>query len=398
MEQPRLGTQRIDSLDLIRGIAICGLAPINILDFASPDDYYFTPGDLQGLELGLWVGVLVFGMGKFISLFSLLFGAGIILQTQRSDLAQEDTTRAYLPRLGWLFFFGMLHAYLIWYGDILVGYAITGFLVFWFRKWSAKTLATVGGLVYVAYSLLLVAVIAGLAIFVESGEFWSALSGDEMAAEGEWDPEDPSGSWIQQLPGRSLIAFCVQLIGIPFLIIPINGSLMLIGMAILKSGFFTGTWKPTHYRTIMAVGLGLGVGLSVIGLFLTARDGWETRAFALHCGWFLAATPFLVGGYATTIVLWSQTSLFDGLKNGFRALGRMAFTNYIGQSVIFHLLFYGTGFGLRGQLGFGMVMLVPVAVWIVQMAASTLWLRSFRFGPLEWIWRCLSHRKRLPIR
>ncbi|MEM1296980.1 MAG: DUF418 domain-containing protein [Verrucomicrobiota bacterium] len=398
MEQPRLGTERINSIDLIRGIAICGLAPINILDFASPDDYYLTPGDLRGSDLGLWVAVFIFGMGKFISLFSVLFGAGIVLQTQRSDLAGKDTARRYLPRLAWLFLFGMLHAYLIWYGDILVGYAITGFLVFWFRKWSAGRLLTVGGLIYVGYSLLLIAAITCLAIFVESDEFWNLLSESGAGDGEEWDPTDPTGTWLQQLPGRSLIALCVQIIAIPFLIIPINGGLMLIGMAALKSGFFEGSWKPSRYRLTLFLGLGLGLCLSAIGLILTAMGGWEFRTFTLHSGWLMAATPLLVCGYAAAAVLWSRASILGWLQNGFRALGRMAFTNYIGQSVIFHLLFYGTGFGLRGQLSFTMVMLVPLAVWVFQIIASTLWFRVFRFGPLEWIWRCLTYRTWLPIR
>jgi uncharacterized protein len=105
--------QRIEALDLIRGIAICGLAPINILDFATPDDWMFAPSDFSGIDLGLWMLVSVAGMGKFVSLFSILFGASMILQTCNLEARGRPVARGYLPRLGWLWLFGMLHGYLI---------------------------------------------------------------------------------------------------------------------------------------------------------------------------------------------------------------------------------------------------------------------------------------------
>ncbi len=257
---------------------MCGLAAINILDFAAPYDYSLTPAGLGLVGFGLWILLYIFGMGKFYSLFSLLFGAGMVLQTRQIDQAGGKTFAAYFPRLGWLFVFGMLHAYLIWYGDILVAYAITGLVVFWCRQWSPKRLVLVGSLVL------------GAAIV-----FWAVI-------------------------------------------------LVIIGLVMDSAG----------WREFFAEDEGIG---------------WDFEDMSV--GW---------------------------LQGGLRSVGRMAFSNYIGQSLIFHLLFYGTGLGMYGQLDLCTVMLFPPVIWLLQIAVSVIWLRYFKFGPLEWLWRSLSYGKRLPLR
>ena len=381
---------RIEALDLIRGIAICGLVPINILDFASSEDWYFAPANLKDSEIWLWAFLSTFGFGKFVSLFSILFGASMILQTNKIEQLGLPVVKSYLPRLGWLWFFGMLHAYLIWYGDILVGYAITGFVVLWFRNLSARTLGIVGWGVHFFLALFWSILLWMIFMAGFGDEIESALTETEADQGTFWDLATFSGSWIEQMPLRATFAVLTQLFGIPFVILPSCGSLMLIGMSLYKNGFFEYRWKKNSYRISLAIGFAVGIGLGLVGVLLSYRDGWNYASLIKHAPFGLLATPFLAFAYATTLVIWAQSSLLGWLQPGIKALGRMAFSNYIGQSLIFSLIFYGHGLGMRGQLSLSEVVMICPLVWIFQITISSIWLRYFRTGPLEGIWRRLA--------
>lgn len=393
-EGPRFGDQRIYSLDLIRGVAICGLAPINILDFASPEDLYLIPPDEKGFGIWIWAVVNQFAAGKFISLFSLLFGAGIILQTREIDSKLGSTASMYLPRLGWLWVLGMLHAYLIWYGDILVPYALTGFVIFWCRKWSARSQAIVGLLVHFLFIITISGLIVAVALMVPDLEGWSSEEEDL----GVLDPANMGKGWIEQMPMRASVVLLIHLIGIPVFFLPFTGSLMLLGMALLKSGFFEGTWSRISYLYCLIPSLAIGLIVGAVGLFFNWRSEWDPNTILFHTIWTVLVTPCLVFAYAILLVGWSGKSTLGWLQAGFRAIGKMALSNYIGQSLIFSLIFYGHGFDYYGKLSFSQIIMIPLAVWVVQMIFSVFWLERFQFGPLEWVWRCLSYRKRLPLR
>jgi uncharacterized protein len=141
---PLIERNRVEALDLVRGIAVCGLVPINSIDFGFSSMLLIYPLDLAGADLTLWMLVMGLGAGKFATLFASLFGAGMILFCGRAEASGRSAASRYLPRLAWLFVFGILHAYLIWHGDILVSYAVTGFVLFWCRNWSAKVFLIIG--------------------------------------------------------------------------------------------------------------------------------------------------------------------------------------------------------------------------------------------------------------
>lgn len=387
---------RIDSLDLIRGVAVCGLAPINILDFASPDDWLFSPVGFDRTDLVLWNLVSVFGMGKFVSLFSILFGASMVLQVDKLKSNSLPIAKTYLPRLGWLWVFGMLHSYLIWYGDILVGYAVTGFVVFWCAKWPAKLQGILGWGIHCFCLLLLAA--SAILISVLGAYEWMDSPWTETEGGTIWDPNVLKRTWIYQMPYRATVAALMHFIAIPFFILPMCGSLMLIGMSLYKSGFFELKWKKRRYYIVILSSVVLGGGASAIGVYLKGRADWTETAIFKHYSWDILVTPLAAAGYASIMVLWSGTRVFNWLQSAFKAIGRMAFSNYIGQSIIFSLIFYGHGLGYYGKLPLHEVLMICPAVWIVQMIFSALWLHYLRSGPLEWGWRSLIARRRLPLR
>ena len=264
-------SQRINSLDLIRGVAICGLAPINIQDFATPDNWLFAPEHVSGPDTTLWIAVATLGFGKFITLFSVLFGASMTLQTRALESRSQSAVRSYLPRLGWLWLFGMLHAYFVWWGDILVGYAVTGFLVFWCRNWSAKNLAILGGSIYIAAWLILTAIIA--VIFVSGKVEFLDLAYPAEEESAFWDFAVFTGPWWEQMPLRAAVTLSLHLVVTPLITVPFCGSLMLLGMSLYKSGFFESKWKDVTYRWTFLLSIFLGFGVSLVGMWLTYRDG-----------------------------------------------------------------------------------------------------------------------------
>lgn len=207
---------------MIRGVALCGLVPINILDFAPREDLFMSSAGLEGFELGLWFFVHLFGSGKFISIFAMLFGAGILLATAKADAAGEPVAGKYLKRLGWLGIFGLLHAYLIWHGDILVAYAVTGFVLFWCRKWKAKVHFLLGILMLGVFAAVVLAI--AILLLLLAPELDMTRMEEEWNADLDQQVEALRGNWLEQMPIRALYAFAIQLLGIPLLVFWIAGG------------------------------------------------------------------------------------------------------------------------------------------------------------------------------
>lgn len=392
MNSPTLATQRIESLDLVRGFALCGLVLINGIDFGFGSTQLIYPLDYSEPDRALWAVVMGLGCGKFVTLFSALFGAGMLLFCERIEASGRRAASVYLPRLGWLLLFGMLHAYLLWHGDILVTYALTGFVLFWCRNWSAKVFAIIGGVL--AAMFVIPTVLGAVAShFVDFSQFSEGANGimDSIRAEEEKETEALTRSWGEQMKVRALYAFVVQLLGIPLYLFWFAAMNMCFGMALFKSGFFTGGWSRDRVRKwtaiTMAAGLPLTLGGYAVFAFVTPSPVpllWSYTAL-------LAGMPLVAFGYAGLGVMWSERGDPGFLRRGLVAVGRMAFTNYIAQSVVLGLIYYGHGLGLRGQLDFREALLIVPAVWLAQMFVSVWWLKRFRFGPLEWLWRRLTY-------
>jgi uncharacterized protein len=303
---PLLERNRVEALDLVRGIAVCGLVPINSIDFGFSSMLLLYPLDLAGADRTLWMLVMGLGAGKFATLFASLFGAGMILFCGRAETSGRSAASRYLPRLAWLFVIGLLHAYLIWHGDILVSYAVTGFVLFWCRNWSAKVFFFIGSalLFTFVFPLVVGAVICHL-VDIPVMEEWSELAA-AVRSEGVKETAALTGSWVEQMKFRAVYAFFIHLLGIPLYLFWLVAMFMCFGIALMKSGFFTGGW--TDRRLIKTTGL-----LLVVGLPLTL-GGYAVFAYIpptpVRLLWAYTATftgmPLVAYGYAGLGVMWSR--------------------------------------------------------------------------------------------
>jgi uncharacterized protein len=392
VSSPTLATQRIESLDLIRGIAVCGLVAINSIEFGFGAMQLIYPLDIPESDRALWGLVMGLGAGKFATLFSALFAAGMLLFCERVEASGRSAASVYFPRLGWLLLFGILHAYLIWHGDILVTYALTGFVLFWCRKWSAKLFLIVGSALMLTTiaPLMMTAAISHFFDFSQFDVDWGKLV-ESFQAEEKAEMEALRGSWVEQMKTRALYAFFTHLFGIPFYLFWFAAMMMCFGMYFMKSGFFQGDWPQGRLRKTTLVLLSTGLPLTVggYGLFALAEPSPPLLLWAYTA--LSAGLPLVAFGYAGLGVMWSQRGEPGFLRRGFIAVGRMAFTNYISQSVILGLIYYGHGLGLNRQIEFREAMMIVPAVWIAQMIVSSLWLSRFQYGPLEWLWRRLTY-------
>ncbi len=388
---------RIKTLDVLRGFAVLGILAVNAAYFAAPWQTGFDPTlpplAIDQTTLWSWFVMHVFFEFKCITLFSILFGASIyMVGGERSDKERGAVLRR---RLLWLLVFGLIHALLIWYGDILVTYAITGFLVLLARSWRPRTLLTVGITLYLVSVALqgFLAVLFGIVPAEKIAEIQA-----EISAAFALPPEDFARmkaayqgglvSALQENAGTWLTFIANAVFG---LVIRTAG-VMMIGMALFKMGFLSGNAPKWLYGLMLAIG---AVALAIIAW--QAWLNWEARFDLMHMtsrGQFpnTALSIFGTLGYASLLVL-----LVKGgarfITEPLAAVGRMAFTNYITQSFIMTTIFYGgRGFGLWGEVDRPTLWVIVLGVWALQLIWSPLWLSRFQMGPLEWIWRRLSYR------
>jgi uncharacterized protein len=297
--------------------------------------------------------------------------------------------------MGWLLLFGLLHAYLLWCGDILVMYAVCGLLVYLFRKRRPRT-------------LLIVAVLSlsVLPFFLVRGGRWASHAPAAQLQElsDNWKPPAPEvarqvaayrGSWLTQMTYRVPQALQMEAPGYLFRLF----GLMLTGMALFKLGFFSGRLSPTLYLALIGMALLVGIPITLYGVQLDFAHDWDDDFSVFYGRLYNYGASLLISfGWIGLVMLASRSAALTGVPQRLAAVGRMAFTNYIMQSVICTTIFYGHGFGLFGKVPrtgqFGIV----VAVWIFQLLISPIWLRYFQFGPLEWLWRCLTYWQLEPIR
>ncbi|MDJ0654685.1 MAG: DUF418 domain-containing protein [Xanthomonadales bacterium] len=392
---PTAGASRLESIDTLRGIAVLGILLMNIQLFAMIAPAYFNPtayGDLGGINYAVWVFQHVFADQKFMTLFSMLFGAGMVLMADRAESRGVSATWLHYRRTWWLLVLGAMHAYLLWYGDILVMYAMSAAIVVWFRRRQPLTQFICGA----------VMLLIGTTIFAGAGltlPQWPAEAIAEMRSQWAPTPEEISqetaayrGGWLQQMSHRvphSLGFHSGAFIAWGFWR---AGGLMLIGMALFRWGFFSAVLDSARYRRFAAAGVVIGFPLVVYGLLQHEANQWrmEYSQFqgTLYNYWGSLAVST---AYLCLVMLWFQSGRLQALVHRFAAVGRMAFSNYIAQTLICFLLFYGTGLGLFGQAERWQQLLVVLGVWVLILLWSPWWLARFRYGPLEWLWRSLTY-------
>ena len=398
MRTPISEHQRLSSIDTLRGFALLGILVMNIQSFAMISAAYTFPNlhmDITGMNLVIWTLSHVFADLKFMAIFSMLFGAGVILATQRRDQAGQRTWTYHYARMFWLLIFGMIHAYLIWYGDILVTYALCGFVVYWFRNLFTLSLFFIGGI------FLLIALLIMMSSGVAPVDVQQGILTDFVPTRAEIDREIAAyrGTWSDVQDARLIEALDIQFAGIPFFLFWRAGGLMLIGMALFKLGVFSATRSVKFYIRFLEVSGIIGFPLVAYSAAQLIGHNWDPSYSLLQHGGvynYLGSIGVALFYVGCIMLIWKM-AIWHTLQARLAAIGRMAFTNYILQSVIATGLFYGFGFGLFGSVERWGQFLIVLIIWTFQLWISPIWLSKFRFGPLEWLWRSLTYSKFQPM-
>lgn len=423
---PITGLERISSIDTIRGVALFGILLLNITGFGLPQAYSNPTnyGGAEGLNLTVWTVNNLFFEGTMRGLFSILFGAGIVLMTGRAEARGGgiEVADIYYRRTLWLFAFGVIHAWLIlWSGDILYWYGIAGLFLFAFRKMNPRTLIILGVLVLASvvpkaayeYSQLQTASAEAQAaqlVLDEGGELTDEQQGAIDGWQEKLDDHNPSAEKIQkEIDGIHGNYFEIIATQAGFIIwMQSTGyylytfwdvlGMMLIGMGLLKLGVLTGERSTRFYLTMIIVGYAIGVSVNAWETRLLIASNFDMFAFAkTNFTYDLGRLP-MTFGHIGLLSLVCRMSWMNWLTSRFAAVGRMALTNYIAHSVVCAIIFTGIGFSMFGELQRYELYYVVAAIWLAQLIISPIWLKHYRYGPLEWLWRSLTYMQRQPLR
>ena len=394
--------ERYISLDLLRGIAVLGILIMNIQSFSMIYAAYMNPmayGDMSGINKWVWILSHIFADQKFITLFSILFGAGVFLFSNRLSEKGINAAKLHYRRIFWLFIIGLIHAYVFWHGDILVSYSICALIAFLFRNIKPRSLVIIALFLIIIPSLIYF--FFGLTI-----PYWPP----EAVAENTqtWVPEIEKigreldlmrGSIGEQLSFRAPASFFFQ----TFVFLIWTGwkvlGLMLLGMAFFKTGVLTGERSTGWYTWFSLISLLIGLTLIIFGLNYNFSHQWKME-FSMFLGWQFNywGSLFMALFYLGLIMLLAKTNPGAIWLRPFTATGRMAFTNYLLMTLICTSLFYGHGFGLFGSVSRVEQLIIVFLIWLFLMIFSMIWLNKFRFGPLEWTWRSLTYWQIQPIK
>ncbi len=411
MIAPLSAPNRILSLDVIRGIAVMGIFSVNVIAFAMIEPAYLNPGAFgghRGADLVMWLANYVLVDGKLRSLFSMLFGASMLLVIDRAEASGRSAARVHYPRMLVLLGFGLLHFYFIWRGDILALYALVGMVAFLFRKLSVVKMLAIG----TTLMLVTAATFSFGATQMRKADLaahrpnattqevrrWNENIGflipvpSEAAEETRIARASFATRAEHMLTERTSDPFAAALgFGFPTL------GLMMFGMAGYRSGFLTGSWSRRRYRWIAGTTLGIGGLLTLgLGLWVIASNFHVVTIFFAFLGLGGPIELLMAFGYAALTILAIRPG--GPLTGRVAAVGRTAFSNYLGTSLIAATVFYGDGLGLFGHLSRSEAWLVVPPMWLLMLAWSKPWLDRFNYGPFEWAWRSLAKGRLEPNR
>jgi uncharacterized protein len=398
--------QRHISLDAMRGFAVMGILAMNIIGFAMPEWAYVSPAAYGTGTLAdqiAWAFSFIFIDGKMRGLFSLLFGASMMLIIDRATAKGESAAQVHYRRMAWLAMFGLAHYFFIWAGDILFLYAIIGMIAFRFRNWSPARLIKVALIIFAVGLAIWGIQFGGLQVFQyfatqpdasadTARQFREMMASTDLAFDIAPDLALHRGSYAAIVMDKmdewsTPLMSVVQSIGETL-------PLMMIGMAMQKSGFLTGDWGAADYRRWAMRMLPVGLLLTlVLAVWMVAVDFDRIAVLAVFYFWGGVPRMMLTIGYAALLIM-----LIDRYRNHMMlarvaAAGRAAFSNYLGTSIVMTTIFYGYGFGLFGYVGRAGLWLFVLGAWAVMLLWSKPWLIKFHYGPLEYLWRSLARGK-----
>lgn len=391
-------TDRFESLDVLRGVAILGILMLNVQAFLmAPNAYVYPPAhmDYSGANLTTWFIAHVFFEQKFITIFSALFGAGMLLMVGE---APDASRKLHFSRMRWLLVFGLIHLFVFWFGDILTTYAIAGFIIVLFRHMSPTKLIVWGVIWTLISGLVLVGLFGSFALIPEEANMTAVDLGMAYSDERLADIVNAyQAGFLQSRAENAINAAGGLVFGLTLFGGRIIG-VMFLGMALFKLGFLTAKWSVPNYLITTVVGLGVGLPLAWYGASHAIASDFALDGIWINAGSNYIGSLFVALGYASIVMLICKAPWAKILRYPFAAAGRMAFTNYLSQTFI--MVFIGVGgigLGLFGQVERVQQAQIVMAVWVFQLVFSVLWLQVFRMGPLEWLWRSLSYGKVQPI-
>lgn len=421
---PVAGSSRIQSIDVLRGFALLGILLMNILVFAFPFAAYSDPtidGAIEGLNLFIFASMDVLVEGSMRTIFSMLFGAGMLIFLGKRDTDVDTLRGLFYRRTILLIVFGLVNAYIfVWPGDILYTYGMAGLLLYFFRDFSAVRLTQYSLAIFLMLGLIHISMhmdARGLRNAVDAVEALpegTPLSVEQEQTLADWDtflegqfasPELIQQEYATKKSGYidSVIAYApinlqLQTVVLLFSTLWDVLGMMLLGMAFFKWGLLDASRSSRDYWLLAIAGIGLGLPLNYLETATFINSGFEIYWAGGFRPSYDVSRLSLAVGYIGIVMLLCKHALIPWFRSALAAVGQLALTNYLAQSVICNFIFMGFGLGLFGDLQRYQTYLVVLAVWVLQIVFSLVWLRFYRFGPAEWLWRSLTYKQSQPLR
>ena len=410
-------TERVQALDIMRGIVLLGILLMNINGFGLANAYAdpTVSGGAGGLNLYTWITTNLFFEGTMRGLFSLLFGIGMFILLNRSKEREAGIAGPdiYFRRLTWMLFFGLVHGYLLlWTGEILYDYALMGFLVYSFRNMAPKKLLLAAAFLisigtfwnFVSHQNNL-KMLDNVAIAKANLAAGKTLTEDQEAATKKWETieKEKSPAFINDYNEKMRSGYFTVVKHLA----PENMesdtlwfykwdlwdilSMMLIGIALFKWNILSAEKSFRFYGLMVAAGYIIGLSINYYEIQMIMKDNFSFIAFSKSNITYYLGRLAIALGHIGAIMILVKAPVLMWLKRRLAAVGQMALTNYLMHSVICMIVFTGVGFGLFGKLQRYELLYVVFSIWIFQLIVSPIWLKHFEFGPIEWLWRRLSY-------
>jgi len=419
MIRPIKLTERIEVLDVVRGFSLLGILLLNIIAFGLVSQSYINPSldlpDSFTIDWAIWGLIEVTAEGAMRGIFSILFGAGIVLFCANKSQADQ---KLFLRRNFFLLCFGIIDAYfLLWYGDILITYAVAGYILYYLRNLTGKTLLkiAVAILCFTAFLNYL-----GKEVITYSKDAYTEVNSFEQTDLTEeqilwaeaWDEfrvnyqpnEVEINAEVLQRRGSYAEIFewnaerkNIVIYSLPFYLWDIF-LMMVLGMALFKLGILQGERSLSFYKKLAAVSFAIGLSVNFIELYLFTSSGFDYRYSRVFLSSYDLGRLGMALGYISVVNIVIKADVLKVVRQKLQNVGRMALTNYILHSIICMVLFTGVGFGLVNEISRANLYLIVIAIWVFQIYFSGYWLKRYQAGPLEWLWRSATYKKIIQLR
>ena len=430
---PLAQSGRIEIIDSLRGVALLGILLMNMPGFSLPFTMYYNlnvRNEYSGPNYYTWWVVNMGFEGTMRAIFTMLFGAGCLLLLQRLEKKSGTLSGAdiYYRRLIWLLIFGIINAFiLLWPGDILYTYAICGLFLFPFRNLKPSWLLVFGIAFMLIYNLketlryydgremrtkgekVLAMVKKDSTVTLTDEQkvdktkwegFLERQKPENLKKEAEKETEKMQRGYFSIMSEYNTVNQRIQSKMFYNNYFYDTMCLLFIGMALFRWGVFTGERSKKFYwlMVISGYGIGLPLGIHFVNSFININFDRTLLADRLIVDFYQEKRFFIALGHIGVVMLLYKYRVLNSLMTMLARVGQMAFTNYLSQTIICALIFYGFGFGYFGKLQRYEIYYVVAGIWLFQLIFSTIWLKYFLFGPFEWVWRSLTYWKRQPMR